>query len=81
MEQIKAKVKKWGNSFGIILPKEILNKEQLEEGEEITLTISPKKITTVSDLMKLGLTINIPKKLKKSTKQIMKETDEAFYSE
>jgi len=81
MEQIKAKVKKWGNSFGIILPKEILNKEQLEEGEEITLTISPKKITTVSDLMKLGLTINIHKKLKKSTKQIMKETDEAFYSE
>lgn len=81
MEQITTKLKKWGNSLGLIVPKEIINKEKLKEGADVVFTFTTKKVTTVSDLMKLSKTLNINKKLRKSTEQIMKETDEAFWSE
>lgn len=37
--QGKARLKRWGNSFGIIVPKEIVEKEGLKEGEEVDLSV------------------------------------------
>ena len=39
MIEIKTKLRKWGNSFGIVVPQNILNGE-LKENEEITVFIS-----------------------------------------
>ncbi|HIG94133.1 MAG: hypothetical protein QT05_C0048G0050 [archaeon GW2011_AR13] len=36
---IKVKVKKWGNSIGIILPKELVKKEDLKENDEIRINL------------------------------------------
>ncbi len=35
----RTKVKKWGNSLGVILPKDVAEKEGLKEGEEIEISI------------------------------------------
>jgi antitoxin component of MazEF toxin-antitoxin module len=37
MFEFEARIKKWGNSFGIILPKNIVEKENLSEDDKITL--------------------------------------------
>jgi antitoxin component of MazEF toxin-antitoxin module len=37
--QRKAKLKRWGNSFGIVVPKEIVEKEGLKEGEEVEISV------------------------------------------
>ena len=37
--QSKAKLKRWGNSFGIVIPKEIIEKEGLREGEEVEISV------------------------------------------
>jgi len=34
---IKGKLKKWGNSMGIIIPKEIIEQEKLKENQEVEL--------------------------------------------
>jgi antitoxin component of MazEF toxin-antitoxin module len=38
----RAKLKKWGSSLGIIVPAEIVKKENLKEGEEIVFAIKKK---------------------------------------
>ncbi len=35
----KAKLKRWGNSYGVVVPKEIVEKEGLQEGEEVEISV------------------------------------------
>jgi antitoxin component of MazEF toxin-antitoxin module len=35
----KTKIKSWGNSLGIILPKALVDAEELKEGEEVEITV------------------------------------------
>jgi AbrB family looped-hinge helix DNA binding protein len=37
--QGRAKLRKWGNSYGIVVPKEIAEKEGLKEGEEVEISV------------------------------------------
>lgn len=37
--QSKAKLKRWGNSYGVVVPKEIVEKEGLKEGEEVEISV------------------------------------------
>ena len=36
---VKVKVKKWGNSMGLILPKAVIEKEHLKENDTINIEI------------------------------------------
>ncbi len=40
---IEAIIKKWGNSFGIIIPCSVMSRERLHEGDTINIDIMPKK--------------------------------------
>jgi antitoxin component of MazEF toxin-antitoxin module len=44
----KAKVRCWGNSLGIVLPKALVDEEELKEGEEVEVTI--RKVSDVRSL-------------------------------
>lgn len=46
--QAKSKLKRWGNSYGVIIPKEMVEKEGLKEGE--TVEISVRRMTDVGRL-------------------------------
>ncbi len=35
----KTKIKCWGNSLGVILPKALVDEEELKEGEEIEISV------------------------------------------
>ena len=75
MEQIRTKVKKWGNSFGIVLPKNVIDDKKIKEGSEIDITINLSNTTKVKDIF------GILKELKKDTKKILEKTDEEFEPE
>jgi antitoxin component of MazEF toxin-antitoxin module len=80
MLKIETVVRKWGNSLGIILPKEIVDRESIREGNEINLNITPNNTTTVADLFALSKKMRLPK-LKKSTQKIMREVDRQLWPE
>lgn len=44
----KSKVKRWGNSLGVVLPKALVEEEGLKEGEEVEVTV--RKISDVRAL-------------------------------
>ena len=50
MEQLRTKIKKWGNSFGILVPAGLVQKEKLGEGAEVTVTIESERKTKVGDV-------------------------------
>jgi len=39
----KTKIREWGNSLGVIIPKDIVIREELRANDEITITISKKE--------------------------------------
>lgn len=80
MEKIKTTVKKWGNSFGIILPKKVVDTEKLKEGIEITITIEPNSKMTVGDLMKFAKKHPLAK-INKTTQEIIREIDKNLWDE
>lgn len=38
--QTKSTLRKWGNSFGVIIPKKLVEEEGFKEGEQVTISVS-----------------------------------------
>ena len=51
MALVRVKVRKVGTSLGVLLPKELTEKEHIKEGEEIELGVLKKR--NLEDIMKL----------------------------
>jgi antitoxin component of MazEF toxin-antitoxin module len=79
MEQIKVKAKKWGNSMAVVIPANIVNKESIEEGTELMMTLDKKKISTVGDLMELGRKMKLREKMKRPVDELMREIDKELW--
>ena len=61
-------LKKWGNSIGIVVPKEALKKYGLKEGQKIRAGIMPANAPKVKDLLGKA-------KLKTPTDELMRQID------
>jgi len=46
--QTRARLKRWGNSYGVVVPKELVESEELKEGEVIEISV--RKASDVSKL-------------------------------
>jgi antitoxin component of MazEF toxin-antitoxin module len=74
MIEMKGKLRKWGNSFGIVVPQRVVEKEHVEVGDDLTILITKIK---KPDLRKLFGT----HKFSKPVEQLMRESDEELYYE
>lgn len=78
---MEVEAKKWGSSLGIILPKDIVRKERIVEGQKIIVNILSKK-TTVGDIFKMVEKNPLPKsKDGRSVKEVMAEIDKELEPE
>ena len=73
MIEIKTKLRKWGNSLGIVVPQKKLEKEHMKEGEEVRAFLIKK-----SNVLKETFGTF---KFKKSTQQMVDEIDRELYNE
>lgn len=74
MEQINTRAKRWGNSLAVILPKKIIDSQQIKEGSEIKIIIESKNKTKVKNLFGI-----LKGKLKKDTETLMREIDRELW--
>lgn len=73
MIERETKLRAWGNSIGVVIPKEDVIKENLHVDQKVKVLIIPVKTIRVKDIFgKL--------KFKKSTEEIMKEVDKELDS-
>ncbi|MBS3076718.1 AbrB/MazE/SpoVT family DNA-binding domain-containing protein [Candidatus Pacearchaeota archaeon] len=73
MEKTIVRVKRWGNSFGIVLPKTVIDNQQLKEGTEIEVLVQAKNKTKVKDVFGI-----MKGKIKRDTESLLKEVDRDF---
>ena len=74
--EVVAKPKKWGNSIGIIIPKEIVEKEKITMKDELILHIEKRKDREKTKLMREGYL-----EMKEELKKVNKEWEAADYEE
>lgn len=75
MIEIEAKLKRWGRSFGIIVPMEKVREAGLREEENLKVRIMKEENPFLKNF---GI---LKGKLKKSTEQLLKESDEEGWDE
>lgn len=75
MIEIEAKLKRWGRSFGIIIPMESVKEAELGENEELEVTITKKGNPFLKNF---GI---LKGKIKKTTKQLLEESDKEGWDE
>ena len=73
MLEVKVKVREWGSSLGVILPKEATKEEGIRKDDTITLLIGKKSNALKETFGKL--------KFKRSTEDILKESDKESWDE
>ncbi len=73
MTELTTKIRKWGNSYGIIIPLGVLKQKDMKEGEEVDAILLKKK--RHNTLRETFGTV----KFKKSTEQMMREMDKELY--
>lgn len=73
MLEVESKLKKWGNSFGVVIPKEAVKEGGLRPNQTVEILLF-KKTTALKDTFGTF-------KFKKSTDEIMREIDEELWHE
>ena len=73
MIEVEAKVRKWGRSFGVVIPKEKIKEERIKENETIKLLIG-KKTNVLKETFGTF-------KFKKSTQEMMDDIDKEGWDE
>ena len=69
---IETKLRRWGNSFGVLIPKGELERDNLKENDSI-IVIVKRKISPAKELFGSLM-------IKEPTDKIMREIDEKFKS-
>ena len=72
MDTFDAKPRQWGNSLGVIIPKELVDKEHISEKKDVTVLIISK--INQDRLQKAFGSLHCAK----PTQQIMDEIDEGY---
>ena len=75
MIELKTKIRKWGNSFGIVIPLKKVNQQGIKEGDEVRILLNKEKDNVLRE------TFGILKNWKKPTEKIMREIDEELWPE
>lgn len=73
MIEVEAKVRRWGRSFGIVIPKEKIKEEGIKENETIRLLIGKRK----NVFREVFGTV----KLKRTTQELLDESDREAWDE
>lgn len=73
MIEVEGKIRKWGRSLGVVIPKDMAKSEGLKKNESIKIIIAKK----MNVLRETFGTV----KFKKSTEEMLKESDKELYND
>jgi len=79
MFTFKTKLKPWGNSFGVVIPKDKLRNEGLQADDSVRVMISPAKTIKASDLFGKLRGISTGADLKAELDELDRELDSKLF--
>ena len=78
METVVAKARKWGNSIGVILPKDVVEKIGIKDGSEVELLVGASQTNLLKELFG---SMKGKSKDKRPISEFMKEVDRELYDD
>ena len=75
MIETEVKIKRWGRSFGVIIPMEMIKESNLNENEIVNIVVQKKKNPFLENF---GI---LKGKMKKTTKELLDESDKEGWDE
>ncbi|MEK6825385.1 MAG: AbrB/MazE/SpoVT family DNA-binding domain-containing protein [Nanoarchaeota archaeon] len=54
MSFVETKLRKWGNSFGVVIPIEIVEKEKMRENQQVNIIIVPNSRKALRETFGMG---------------------------
>ena len=72
MIELKTKMRRWGNSFGVVIPQKAVEDEKIKVGDEITVLMKKERGNILRETFGAH-------KFSKSVKKLMKEMDKELY--
>jgi len=76
MSFVETKLRRWGNSFGVVIPIEIVEKEKMKENESVSIIIVPDSRKAFRETFGM-----LKGKIKKSSQQIKDEFRREIYND
>jgi len=73
MIEVEGKIRKWGRSLGVVIPKDMAKSEGLKENESIKMIIAKRENVLRETFGSI--------KFKKSTEEMLKESDKDLYND
>jgi len=73
MIEVESKLRKWGRSIGLVIPKKIVEMEKLKEGDSVKLVLAKKR----NALKEVFGTL----RFRRSTDEILRESDKEAWDE
>ena len=73
-----AKARKWGNSIGIVLPKDVVEKLSIKPGSDVEMLV---RVSHKNVLKELFGALKGKEKIKISTEELMREIDRELYND
>lgn len=73
MEGMKTKVRRWGRSLGIVIPRDVAEKEKIKANDSVEILIRKKSDALKETFGSL--------KFGKSTKKMLDQTDEELWND
>lgn len=74
MIEIKSRLRRWGNSFGVVVPIRAVEIEKVSEGDEVSVFFRRERRPNLRKLFGKH-------KFSKSTDRLMREMDEELYDD
>lgn len=74
MAIIKSQIKKWGNSYGMVIPKETIRNENLKENQQVEVILLKDSRKVLKEMFGIA-----KDKLKKSAQQLKDEIRKELY--
>ena len=74
MIEVEARLRRWGRSFGVVIPMETIKKENLVENEKVRILMTKKRRNPIKETF--GTV-----KFNRSTKEILHEGDRESWDE
>jgi len=68
MMQIKTRLRRWGNSLGVVVPQQVIEQEKTKEGDEVILLFKKQDDNLLKEMFGTH-------KFSKPTDELLKEVD------
>jgi len=74
MREIRTRLRRWGNSFGVVVPQNVVESENIREGDDVRIFFNKRKTNILREMFGTF-------KFKRPVEDLLREADQELWGE